>query len=94
MGLCVQAVLMACDAGAIPIGEHVIACTSDTAILARATCTTKLLRDFIVREILCKPAVFDIGKKEKSQALPAEHQPKELAGEVKALPAEGEQKSQ
>jgi|SRR5579864_2999242 len=93
MGLCVQSVLMACDAGAIPIGEHVIACTSDTAILARATCTTRLLRDFIVREILCKPAIFDIGKKERSQALSAEH-PQEIAGEVKALPSEGQQAPQ
>lgn len=91
MGLCVQAVLMACDAGVLEIGEHVIACTSDTAILARATCTTKLLRDFIVREILCKPAIFDIGKKERPQALAAEQTPQELSGEIKALPAESDQ---
>lgn len=89
MSLCVQAVLMACDAGVVPIGEHVIACTSDTAILAKATCTTRLLTEFIVREILCKPAVFDIGMKEnKETALPDQNQPPMLEGEgeIKALP--------
>jgi len=85
MSLCVQAVLMACDAGALEIGEHVIACTADTAVLARATCTTRLLRDFIIREILCKPAVFDIGKKEKHTAgLPGE-EPQQLTSEIKVL---------
>ena len=68
MPLCVQSVLIACDAGVVPIGEHVVACTADTSILAQSTCTTKLLTDFIVREILCKAALFDIGKKEKIEA--------------------------
>ena len=39
MRLCVQAITLACDAGAVELGEHVIALTSDTAILARATST-------------------------------------------------------
>jgi len=89
MSLCVQAVLMACDAGIVPIGDHVIACTSDTAILAKATCTTRLLTEFIVREILCKPAIFDIGMKEnKETVLPDQNHPPTLEGEgeIKALP--------
>lgn len=84
MSLCVQAVLMACDAAVLAIDEHVIACTSDTAILARATCTTRLLKEFIVREVLCKPAVFDIGKKERP-TLP-EKAAQTIEGEVKILP--------
>jgi len=64
MSLCVQAVTLACDAGAVDVGEHVIAVTSDTAILAQACCTRKFLSDFIVREILCKPAILTILRKE------------------------------
>jgi hypothetical protein len=47
-------------------GEHVIALTSDTAILAQAAPTRQMLRDLAVREILCKPAIYDIGRGEKS----------------------------
>ncbi len=65
MSLCVQAVTLACDAGHVDEGEHVIAMTSDTAILAMATVTRKMLSELVVREILCKPAVFTIGRKEQ-----------------------------
>ncbi|HEX9200587.1 MAG TPA: hypothetical protein VF865_13570 [Acidobacteriaceae bacterium] len=64
MSLCVQAVLMACDAGVIRKGEHVISLTSDTSILVRAAPTSHLLTDFIVREIFCKSAFMDISKRE------------------------------
>ncbi len=64
MSLCVQAILMACDAGPVAIGEHVIACTSDTAILAQGTCTRHMLGQLVIREVLCKPAVLTIGRKE------------------------------
>src|SRR5260370_29826854 len=37
MSLCVQAVIMACDAALVDIRETVIALTSDTAILAQAS---------------------------------------------------------
>jgi hypothetical protein len=82
MSLCVQAVLMACDAGHVSIGDHVVACTSDTAILAKATCTTRLLTEFVVREILCKPALFDIGKKEKKETMLKQGPSLEIEGEV------------
>jgi hypothetical protein len=64
MSLCVQAALMACDAGEVELGEHVIALTSDTAILVRSSPTERLLIDFIVREILCKPMSLTIIKNE------------------------------
>lgn len=64
MSLCVQAVLMACDAGIIRKGENVISLTSDTSILVRSAPTSHLLTDFIVREIFCKSVVMNISKKE------------------------------
>ncbi len=65
MSLCVQAVLMACDAGVVLKGEHVISLTSDTSILVRSAPTSHLLTDFIVREIFCKAVLLTIGKQEK-----------------------------
>jgi uncharacterized protein len=65
MSLCVQAVLMASDAGLLELAEHVIAMTSDTAILVRAAGTERFLTDLIVREIICKPVLLTIGKSEK-----------------------------
>ena len=64
MSLCVQAVVMACDAGAISKGKHVIAMTADTSILVRSAPTSHLLTDLIIREILCKPVMLSISKKE------------------------------
>jgi len=89
MSLCVQAIVLACDAGAVALGEHVIALTSDTAILAQATCTRMMLSDLIIREILCKPAVFTIGRQETSKRLievPVSHPPKAItSGKSKEL---------
>jgi uncharacterized protein len=65
MSLCVQAVLMASDAGLVGLGEHVVAMTSDTSILVRAAGTERFLTDLIVREIICKPVLLTIGKSEK-----------------------------
>ncbi len=65
MSLCVQAVLMASDAGFVELGEHVIAMTSDTSILVRSAGTERFLTDLIVREIICKPVLLTIGKSEK-----------------------------
>jgi hypothetical protein len=78
MSLCVQAILMACDAGAVGLGEHVIACTSDTAILAQGTCTRHMLGQLVIREVLCKPAVLTVGRKEVAEKFPAQL---ELGGE-------------
>lgn len=64
MSLCIQAALMACDAGEVELGEHVISLTSDTAIVVRVSPTERFLADFIVREILCKPMSLTIIKRE------------------------------
>lgn len=65
MSLCVQAALVASDAGYLELGQHAICLTSDTAILARTSPTQDLLTDFIVREILCKPMTLTVVKHEK-----------------------------
>jgi hypothetical protein len=70
MSLCVQAIALACDAGHISTGEHVIALTSDTAILAKAAVTRRMLSQLVVREILCKPAILTIGRNETAPAAP------------------------
>jgi hypothetical protein len=72
MSLCVQAIVLACDAGEVSIGEHVIAMTSDTAILAQATSTRRMLGELIIREILCKPAILTVGRKEVPPTAPTE----------------------
>jgi hypothetical protein len=81
MSLCVQGAVMACDAGEVELGEHVITMTSDTAIVVRAAPTARLLTDLIVREILCKPFSLTIGKKE-SGILPAEETGPTIEGTV------------
>jgi hypothetical protein len=87
MSLCVQAILLACDAGAVTIREHVIALTSDTAVLAQAASTARMLSDLVIREILCKPAILTVSRKEIADKLPVQL---ELgAGEEKRLGAEG-----
>lgn len=72
MGLCVQAILMACDAGAVNLGEHVISLTSDTAILAQATSTRRVLRELVIREVLCKPVVLSVWRKEIADRVPVQ----------------------
>jgi len=66
MSLCVQSVALACDAGHVEAGDHVIALTSDTSILATAAVTRRMLSQLVVREIICKPAILTIGRKEAS----------------------------
>ncbi|MGP8174068.1 MAG: hypothetical protein ACLP7O_05920 [Terracidiphilus sp.] len=65
MSLCVQAALVASDAGYLELGQHAICLTSDTAILARTSPTQDFLTDFIIREILCKPMTLTVVKNEK-----------------------------
>lgn len=86
MALCVQAITMACDAGEVEIGEHVIALTSDTAILAQASNTDRMLGELIVREILCKAAVLTISRKEHSEKMPGQLS-LEIGSDSKTLPA-------
>jgi len=89
MSLCVQAIILACDAGFVAPGEHVIALTSDTAILAQASSTRRMLGDLVIREILCKPAVLSVTRQELADKLPAQMQ-LEMTSEIKVLPASTE----
>ena len=68
MSLCVQAILMACDAGEIEVGEHVVSLASDCAILAQATSTRRMLRELTIREIICKPAILSITRGETADS--------------------------
>lgn len=56
--LSIQAVLSACDAGEVAIGERVISIAGDTASIVTASTTRKFLtkeQGLVVNEILCKP---------------------------------------
>ena len=88
MSLCVQAILLACDAGAVSLREHVIALTSDTAVLAQASNTSRMLSDLIIREILCKPAVLTVSRKEIADKVPV--QLELVPGEQKKLGTEAQ----
>jgi hypothetical protein len=95
MSLCVEAIILACDAGLVEMGEHAIALTSDTAILVQASSTARMLEDLRIRELLCKPAVFTISRNEVSEKLPTQMQLEipsdviELPADVKELPEAG-----
>lgn len=59
MKVCAEIIMMAADAGCIPVGEQVIAVTgtgrgADTAVVAIASTSTKF-SDFHITEIICKP---------------------------------------
>ena len=63
--LCVQATLMACDSGAVEVGERVMAVSADTALVLLATRTETFLSasmGLLVEEIVCRPAMFNISK--------------------------------
>jgi hypothetical protein len=62
--LCVQAVLMACDSGAIPADEDVVVCAADTAIVIKACHEEDLFTPWglEIREVIAKPRVLTITK--------------------------------
>lgn len=64
--LCIQAVLVACDAGFVQHGERVVALTADTAIEALACRTESFLsplEGLLVGHIICRPARYNISKR-------------------------------
>jgi hypothetical protein len=83
-GLCIQAVLRACDTGLIQEGESVIAMSGDTAALFVASTTKHFLNKgngLEVQEIFCKPRRLTISRrapKPLAEVLPA----KVVEGEV------------
>lgn len=64
MYLCLNAVVVACDAGMVLPGEHVISMSADTSILVKASPSARAMSTLAVREIICKPIVQDITKGE------------------------------
>jgi hypothetical protein len=63
--LCVQAILVACDAGLVGVGERVTAVTADTALSALAARTESFLsptEGLVVEHIFCRPARYDISR--------------------------------
>ncbi len=94
LSLCVQAVLMACDAGQVTPGERVVVATGDTAISAIASRTEAFLsaRDgLLVEHIICRPRRYDISKAQHeylTQMWPADDDQKTQLLEAipKALP--------
>jgi hypothetical protein len=85
-GLCIQAVLRACDVGLVGEGERVIAMSGDTAGLFIASTTQHFLNKgngLQIQEILCKPRNLTISR--PAPRILAEPQgQKVLEGEIKS----------
>ena len=63
---CIQAVLMACDAGAVAAGERVAAMSADTSLVVLASQSESFLSSFtglLVNHIICRPMLYDISKR-------------------------------
>lgn len=63
--LCVQAVLVACDAGFVDHGERVVALTADTSLITSACRTEAFLsptEGVLVEHIICRPMRYSISK--------------------------------
>lgn len=65
--LCIQAILLACDAGFIFPGERVVVASADTALVALASRTESFLspRDgLLVEHAICRPGRYPVSKRE------------------------------
>lgn len=65
LSLCVQAVLMACDAGFVSVGERVVAISADTAVALHACQSESFLSPHVgmlVDHIICRPRIYQISK--------------------------------
>lgn len=63
--ICVQAALLACDAGAIAPGERVVAMSADTSVQLIATHSELFLsatHGLLVEHIICRPSMYTISK--------------------------------
>lgn len=94
VALCIQAILIACDAGEIDIGERVVALTADTAIVAWASRTETFLSPqsgLLLEHFICRPKTYPLSKPDHKfaprmwQEAPIEA-PAESAGAQPALP--------
>jgi hypothetical protein len=87
--LCIQAVLRACDAGNVEVGESVIAVSGDVAALITASTTKHFLnREFgvSVQEIFCKPRKLTIVRPSQAAAKLVEGEGAETTGTLEAQP--------
>jgi hypothetical protein len=87
--LCVQAVLQACDMGAVNIGEKVVAITGDCAALVTASNSAKFLSyesGLSINEILCKPRNFTRTRKPPQQVVKTSGELFPTEREIKLLP--------
>lgn len=87
--LCVQAVLQACDMGAVTIGERVIVISGDCAALVTASNTARFLstdEGLSINEILCKPRNLTVVRKDAKQPLKSSGELFPVEKEIKLLP--------
>lgn len=96
--LCIQAVLIACDAGLIQPGAHVITMSADTSLIVKASVSSKFFAMFAIREFICKPLIRDVSKGETLAAelnVDGFLRPKEVTGPPpqKQLPEKVEDES-
>ncbi len=87
--LCVQAVLQACDMGAVGIGEKVVAITGDCAALVTASNTAKFLsheEGLSINEILCKPRNLSLTRRPAKRPTSASGELFPENKEIKLLP--------
>jgi hypothetical protein len=64
--LCVQALLVACDAGVVESGERVVVLGADTSFVAIACRTESFLSPYdglLVEHIICRPSRYSISKR-------------------------------
>lgn len=81
--LCIQAILVACDAGAVFGGERIVVASADTAFIAIASRTETFLsplEGLIVEHIICRPARYPISKKHHYMWAPPPPPPPPLTG--------------
>jgi uncharacterized protein len=73
--LCIQAVLVACDAGMVAHGERVVVASADTAFVVVACRTESFLsptEGLLVEHIICRPRRYDVSKRYHETIAPAQ----------------------
>lgn len=73
--LCVQAAMLAADAGEIPHGARIVSSSADTAVEITYACRTESFLaatdGLLVGHIICRPAKYTISKREHEAIRPA-----------------------
>ncbi|MDI6871941.1 MAG: hypothetical protein QME79_11465 [Bacillota bacterium] len=73
--LCIQAAVMACDAGVVAPGEEVVAMAADTALVLRAARKLTMFHPsegMDVKEIICKPRTFTVTRRRSGDSVTPE----------------------